>query len=285
MNTICIIGKRGIVSQLLQEKLQADPSIHLRVISTDEALDNKDDGVFASSDLVILCTQEFQSEMVMKVLSPDKRVIDISPTYRCSADWIYGLPEIMDRDTIKQSRRVANPGCFATSAILLFAPLLQHKLIQSHMDFYLDGTGGYTTGGAKLIDAFTLSALEVETAYGLKHEHRHVAEIKHQLKMTGNLCFTPKIVGFATGIRMQTFIPNESRDVLLSAYNAYYEESDIIVSDECESKLCANDWADKPGACIRVYTSGTGCLVVCVMDNLGKGAVDSAISNAKLMLS
>ncbi|KAF8066943.1 acetylglutamate kinase ARG6 [Lyophyllum atratum] len=40
--------------------------------------------------------------------------------------WTYGLPELYGREGIRASKRISNPGCYATSAQMLIAPLINH---------------------------------------------------------------------------------------------------------------------------------------------------------------
>lgn len=46
----------------------------------------------------------------------------------------------------------------------------------------------------------------------------------------------------------------------------------------------ANFWEDKAGAWLGVTEIDGGCQVVCCIDNLRKGSVDTAIRNLKSML-
>lgn len=282
-HNICVIGKRGTVSVLLQEKLSRIPEFTVTVLSADEArIQNQ---AIEKADLVVLCTHDFVSAEIYNLLPAGARVLDVSPAFRYAGGWVYGLPELHQRqDSIRNAKLVANPGCFATSAILLIDPLIAGGFISSYYNFYLDCTGGYTTGGAKLIDAAEKGMLHVETEYGLEREHRHVEEIKYHVGLTGDLCLTPKIMRFARGIRTQTWIPGCDKNEVLNSYREYYEGTDIEIDETLARTVRADEMAGKPNAKLRVFQNGAGCLVMCTMDNLGKGAVDSAVSNIKLML-
>ena len=85
-------------------------------------------------------------EIVAKVLQAGKKVIDMSadfrfkdlPTYEKHYDRhtspallneaVYGLPEL-HRMEIKEGRLIANPGCYATAAILGLTPLIKEAII------------------------------------------------------------------------------------------------------------------------------------------------------------
>lgn len=74
-------------------------------------------------------------------------IIDLGADYRFEDDWTYGLPELYSRDAIKNSKRIANPGCFATSSQLLVAPLLPY--IDPSNPPTIFAASGYSGAGTK----------------------------------------------------------------------------------------------------------------------------------------
>lgn len=283
---VCIVGERGHVSQELQRALAEKKQLTTAVVSTDSVLQADElPADIARADLVVLCTQDFVSPAVFQKLPASTRVLDVSPAFRTDPAWVYGLAELPGApDRIAQARLVANPGCFATSAILLLEPLVRNGLLSRDAQLYLDGVGGYSTGGAALTAKVESGELPAESVFGLTREHRHIPEIRHVIGLTGPLFFSPKIVHAARGIRMQIPLFGVERWPATDAYIKAYAGTGIQVDTEGPSKIPADEWAYQDGACIRVYPQSTGVLVVCTMDNLGKGAVDSALSNIALML-
>lgn len=280
---ICIVGQRGVVSQELQKRLRENPQFDVYTMSTQEVLDGCDP---PKVDLFVLATLEFSSPQVVDMLPKDARILDISPAFRTKPDWVYGLPELKDqRKRIRDAPRVANPGCFATSAILLLCPLIQSRLYMMNVPLYLDGAGGFSTGGIDLVEKHERGELPVEGAYSMNRMHRHIPEIAHAVDLPCSLWFTPKIIGVPRGIRMQIPVPFLNRDDALNVYRETYRDTEIQVSDETPSKVRVDEWANKRGALIRVYHEPFGAIVVCNLDNLGKGAIDSAEDNIHLMLN
>src|SRR5260221_14573987 len=55
------------------------------------------------------------------------------------------LPELYSRDAIRAARRIANPGCFATSTQLLIAPLLPFLMRPAWPSVF--GMSGYSGAG------------------------------------------------------------------------------------------------------------------------------------------
>ena len=39
-------------------------------------------------------------------------IVDLSADYRFNPDWVYGLPEVVDRSRICKAKRISNPGCY-----------------------------------------------------------------------------------------------------------------------------------------------------------------------------
>jgi N-acetyl-gamma-glutamyl-phosphate reductase len=278
---ICIVGERGQVSLALQRALAENTEYSTTVVSTDSVLKASElPGCITTAGLVVLCTQDFVSPEVFKRLPEHIRVLDVSPAFRTDPAWVYGLPELPGTpERIATARLVANPGCFATSAILLLEPLVRNGLLPLGAQLYLDGVGGFSTGGAALMAKADSGELAVESVFGLTREHRHIPEIRHITGLQGPMFFSPKIVRAARGIRMQIpLFGVDARDAL-DAYLKTYEGTDVQVDTVGPGRVPADEWAHEKGACVRVYSQSGGILVVCTMDNLGKGAVESALNN------
>ena len=285
---VCVIGARGTVSTMLQAQLSALADV--TAVATDTArslLMEGDAAMITSADLVVLATDGFASPDIFARLPRSLRVLDISPSFREDPFWEYGLPELSGTGAhIAAAPRVANPGCFATSAILLLAPLIRQGLLDRSTALYLDAVGGYTTGGARMIELAERGELAAESVFSLTKEHRHVAEIRAHAGVPAEtpVWFTPKIGNFARGIRMQIPLFGCSKESVLEAFRQSYVGSKIQVADEVPSRLAGDAWANKPGAKLFARDMPGGTLALCVMDNLGKGAVDSAFENIRLML-
>ncbi|KAJ7023050.1 acetylglutamate kinase ARG6 [Mycena alexandri] len=76
-------------------------------------------------------------------------VVDLSADYRFEKDWTYGLPELYGRDAIRASKRISNPGCYATSAQMLIAPLVQHLAPGALPTVF--GVSGYSGAGTVMV--------------------------------------------------------------------------------------------------------------------------------------
>jgi N-acetyl-gamma-glutamyl-phosphate reductase len=176
----------------------------------------------------------------------------------------------------------------ATAAVLLLSPLTRGEtpVLSPASPLYIDVVCGYTAGGQKWIDKANNNTLRAETVVSLEQEHRHIPEIKRFAGLTGPLWMTPKIAAFPRGIRMQIPLFGISREDALACFETVYGgHPSIHVSDEIPYRLSGDDWYGFAGAQISVSPQNDGCLAICLMDNLGKGALLSARDNLLLMLS
>ena len=116
-------------------------------------------------DCVFLALPHGQAMDVVPNLPSTVKAIDLSGDFRlrnqeefekhykqphtamsAQSDFVYGLTET-NRDSIKQARLIANPGCFATATLLGLAPLVANDLIDGRV--IVDAKTGSSGSGAK----------------------------------------------------------------------------------------------------------------------------------------
>ena len=127
----------------------------------------------ASADLVFLALHHEESARVAARLPAQAAVIDLSASFRLSdpaqwagfyqgahaGRWVYGLPELPGgRERITAARRVAAPGCHATTVILALTPLLASGLAEPGDLVAVSASG---TSGAGRTPTHALLASEV----------------------------------------------------------------------------------------------------------------------------
>lgn len=203
--------------------------------------------------------------------------------------WTYGLPELPgQRKEIVQSRKVANPGCYATAITLAAAPLVGARLIDPAQIVVVAASG---SSGAGRTPSVSLLATEVTSGmrpYKVGGVHQHIPEIEQSLGHGARISFTPLLAPMARGILATVTAPLadgvEPAAVGAALVSTYVDERFVRVLPEDQwpttqmtlgSNAAAMQWA--------VDEHAGRVIVCCAIDNLGKGAAGQAIQNANLM--
>ena len=106
------------------------------------------------------------------VTNPTTCLIDASTAHRTASDWVFGLPELApdQRERIRASKRIANPGCHSTGFILLLRPLVDAGLVSPTALLSATSITGYSGGGKKMIEQYEAGGdprLDSPRPYGL----------------------------------------------------------------------------------------------------------------------
>ena len=328
MIKIGIVGATGYTGSELVRLLYSHPEADIRIITSesregerfsdvhphfqglaDHELQSADKILEQDLDLVFLALPHGVSmSYVEKYAGADFRVIDLSGDFRLSGpkvyeSWyakehsypqgfgqaVYGLPEL-HREKIRQSRLVANPGCYPTSAILGLAPLVRANLIVPGQ-VVVDSKSGVTGAGVKAKPTTHYSNVSDNfKAYSLKR-HRHTIEIEEQLSGLSpggaqQVQFTPHLLPVDRGILSTIYTqPREgvTENQLKDLYAAFYKEHPFVrlrnappaLKDVRGSNFCD---------LFVAYDERTNRIItLAVIDNLVKGAAGQAIQNMNLM--
>lgn len=244
-------------------------------------------------------TSSLPEELAVVDLGADHRLLDASAwsRYYGTADfsqpWTYGLAELPGRrELIARSRRIANPGCYATAIQLACAPLLATGRAEA-ADIVAVAASGTSGAGRKA--AVNLSASEVMgsvSAYKVGGAHQHIAEITQELgaiaggKVT--LSMTPLLAPMPRGILATTTLkPTElvSTADLRALFADFYQASAFVnlASDDSWPGTAATTGTNNAIIQCAYDAVASRIVVVCCIDNLGKGAAGQAIQNANLM--
>lgn len=253
-----------------------------------------------------LCASLVNDEILSKVkiidLSADFRLKDVdiyekwyklehkAPQYIDEA--VYGLCEI-NRDKVnKDTRIIANPGCYTTTSILTLYPLVKEGIINPDT-IIIDAKSG-TSGagrGAKVANLFC-EVNESMKAYGVG-THRHTPEIEEQLgyacgRNDLKLIFTPHLVPINRGI-LVTAYANLAKDVsyedVKAAYDKYYDKEyfvRVLPKDVCpETRWVEGSNFVDVGFKLEPRTNRI--IAMGALDNLVKGAAGQAVQNMNLL--
>jgi N-acetyl-gamma-glutamyl-phosphate reductase len=244
-------------------------------------------GAARASDVVLVCGAHGEARaFVPKLLAAGVRVIDFSADFRLDRSAVYGLTE-WNHPAIAEAALVANPGCYATAALLAMLPLATFRAPQQ---WIVDAKSGVTGAGRSpnVRSLFAEIAEEVRV-YGLDG-HRHQPEIEALLRLhhaAAPLVFTPHVVPVSRGILADVYAVYEAtpspRDVNTAFAGAYENSAFIrILSKEQTPSVAAV--ARTNDAELRVDVRGNVIRILCAIDNLGKGAAGQAVQNLNIML-
>jgi len=200
-------------------------------------------------------------------------------------DAVYGLPELF-REKIRKAKLIANPGCYATAAILSLAPLEKLKDKIDLTKIVVDAKSGTSGAGAKPTEFVHHSevdgGLKIYKAIG----HRHQPEIEHILSglMAGiSVSFTPTLMPIVRGILSNAHVFGDLSGVdLPKHYSGYYrgEKFIRIVPEAYTKNVAYSNWCD-----ISPYydLEKKRAVIVSAIDNLVKGAAGQAVQNMNLV--
>ena len=203
---------------------------------------------------------------------------------------VYGLCEI-NREKIRGSRLVANPGCYTTCSILTCYPLVKEGLIDPDT-LIIDAKSG-TSGagrGAKTDNLFC-EVNENIKAYGVG-THRHTPEIEEQLGYACGrdirLSFTPHLVPMNRGI-LVTAYASLTRPVsygeVKAVYDKYYGKETFVRVLE-KDVFPQTKWVEGSNYVdvnFKLDPRTNRVVLMGALDNLVKGAAGQAVQNMNLL--
>ena len=251
----------------------------------------------AGLDLLFVSLPTGKSREPLARVPASTRIVDVGGDHRFVDGWVYGLTELPgQRERIRATARLANPGCYPAAALLALAPLVKEGLIESE-GIIVDAKSGVTgTGRGGASDFGYVETSEDLFAYGLA-AHPHVPEMEQALSLlagrAATIAFTPHLIPMSRGIlatcygRPRLSGGAASVERLYEAANACYRDERFVKVTPVEKGRSAHTrWAKGSNLVFVSYAVNprTGLIVATgAIDNLGKGASGQAVQNANLM--
>jgi N-acetyl-gamma-glutamyl-phosphate reductase common form len=201
------------------------------------------------------------------------------------SEFVYGLTEL-NRDAVRGARLIANPGCFATAAILALAPMVRSGLLTGRI--VVDAKTGSSGSGAKPA-ANTHHPQRANSFYAYKpFSHQHLPEIRQCLETVGalenELIFMTHSLPVSRGIFASCYLElklNLANEDLRHLYADFYRDEFFIRQVDGSPDI---NWVKNTNFCdISTHSNGKQIAVFAAIDNLVKGAAGQAVQNMNLM--
>lgn len=276
---------------------------HFDLCFTDPAagdLDHCDVVFFATPHGVAQLTAPGLLEKGVRVidLSADFRIRDVAlwetwykqphTAQELVSDAVYGLPEL-NREAIRHGRLIACPGCYPTSVLLGFLPLLEQGLVDQGDLIASSASGASGAGRQANIGTSLAETSDNFKAYAVPG-HRHLPEIRQGLEdIAGSgvgLTFVPHLLPMIrgihstlyanlldTGVDLQRLYEDRFRDepfVDVMPAGSHPETRSVRGSNVCRISVFRPE-------------NGNKVVVLAAEDNLVKGASGQAIQNMNIM--
>jgi N-acetyl-gamma-glutamyl-phosphate reductase len=258
----------------------------------------------AGHDVVFLALPHGHSAAIAAELGEDTLVIDCGADHRLvrSEDWTrwygsdhagtwpYGLPELPGaREKLRDTRRVAVPGCYPTGASLALAPALAAGLVDP--DVVIVSVSG-TSGAGKALKPHLLGSevMGSVSAYGVGGTHRHTPEIAQNLTAVAGekvaVSFTPVLAPLPRGILTTASAPlkTTTADVADVYAKAYADEPFVHVLENSWPTTAATLGSNAVHLRATVDQDANRLVVVTALDNLTKGTAGAAVQSMNIAL-
>ncbi len=296
MTTVFIDGSAGTTGLKIYERLSQRNDIRLLTLSDDVRKDpTKRKKAIHAADIAFLCLPDAAArESVALAEGSNTVIIDTSTAHRTADGWTYGFPELVGKDAIKNSRRIANPGCHASGFAALVYPLTKNGIISEDALLSCFSLTGYSGGGKQMIAQYESDEpseyLKAPRMYGLTQSHKHLPEMSIICGLKNAPIFCPVVEPFFSG--MQVTVPlfthniNGSIDDIKDCYRNFYNDGLVRYNDAADENgfLSASAFFTRDDMDVSVYGNNDRIVLVSRFDNLGKGASGAAIQNMNIVL-
>jgi N-acetyl-gamma-glutamyl-phosphate reductase len=261
----------------------------------------------AGYDVVFLALPHGQSAAVAEQLGPEVLIVDCGADFRLSdpaawerfygsphaGTWPYGLPELPGaRDALKQTRRIAVPGCYPTAATLALLPAYAAGLVEP--EAVVVAASG-TSGAGKAPKAHLLGSevMGSMSPYGVGGGHRHTPEMAQNLSAAAGepvaVSFTPTLAPMPRGILATCSAkarPGVTAEALRAAYAAAYATEPFVhLLPEGRWPATASVYGSNAALVQVALDEAVGRVIaISAIDNLTKGTAGGAVQSMNLAL-
>ena len=293
---VFIDGSEGTTGLRINERFSERDDIELLKIPSELRKDPDEIKKYIDrSDITFLCLPDAAAVEAADMAGDDTIIIDASTAHRTYPDWAYGFPELSKdhREKIKNSKRIAVPGCYASGSIAILYPLVSSGIMSCDYPVSIFAASGYSGGGKKLIASYEEEGRDKKfdsaRMYAWGQTHKHLKEIKAISGLSREPLFLPFTTAYHSGMIVQ--IPAFTQDLkkklspeeYRNFFADYYKDEKFIkvmpfgFEAEEGNALFSDACAGWDG--MEIFVTGNEERVVFAtrFDNLGKGASGAAI--------
>ncbi|WP_104162347.1 N-acetyl-gamma-glutamyl-phosphate reductase [Cryobacterium sp. N22] len=288
-----------------------DVQPHLRSLSH-LVLADTDATTLAGHDVVFLALPHGASGALTAQLSADTLVVDCGADHRLESEadwaafyggdyfgaWAYGVPELpvaggRQRDRLIGARRIAAPGCNASTVALALAPGILAGVIEPADIVAVLAVGPSGAGKSLKVPNLAAEILGSANPYAVGGSHRHIPEIQQSLRWAGatgpTVSFTPVIVPMSRGILATStarLVPGTSAAAVRHAWESFYADEPFVhVLPTGQFPRTADVLGANTALIGLAIDEAAGRVVtVTAVDNLVKGTAGAAIQSANIAL-
>lgn len=295
---VFIDGKEGTTGLKIFERFANRSDLEILEISEEKRKDPVEKAkMINASDYTFLCLPDAAAvESAQLCTNPNTVIIDASTAHRTNPAWAYGFPELDKsfREKIATSKRIANPGCYASGSIAILYPLVQSGILPKDYPVVIHAVSGYSGAGKKAIAQYEAegrdSGLDTPRLYALTQQHKHLPEIKIISGLDFEPVFNPYVCDYYQGMTVTVGLHARLLGKKVTAKDVWemfckhYEGSRFV--KVCgfmgegtlpEQFIPANTLANTNNMEIFVYGNDDRIMVTTRFDNLGKGASGAAV--------
>lgn len=295
---VFIDGKEGTTGLKIFERFASRNDLEILEISEEKRKDPVEKAkMINASDYTFLCLPDAAAvESAALCTNPNTVIIDASTAHRTNPAWAYGFPELDKsfREKIATSKRIANPGCYASGSIAILYPLVKSGILPKDYPVVIHAVSGYSGAGKKAIAQYEAEGrnpeLDSPRLYALTQQHKHLPEIKIISGLDFEPVFNPYVCDYFQGMTVTVGLHSRLLSKKVTAkdvwemFSKHYEGSRFVKvagfmgeGTLPEQFIPANTLANTNDMQIFVYGNDDRIMVTTRFDNLGKGASGAAV--------
>lgn len=268
--------------------------------------------VLAGHDVVFFALPHGKSGELTATLSPDTLVVDCGADHRLESEsdwaafyggdyfgaWTYGVPELQvgdqkQRERLIGTKRIAAPGCNASTVALALAPGINAGVIEERDLVAVLAVGPSGAGKSLKVNNLASEILGSANPYAVGGVHRHIPEIQQSLRWAGamspTISFTPVIVPMSRGILATStarLVPGTTASQVRDAWEAAYEGERFVqlLPEGHFPRTSDVQGANTALIGLAVDEAAGRVVTITAVDNLVKGTAGAAIQSTNIAL-